>query len=56
MEIPKIKLITNPETKEAKSAIGYKWNEIVGTRHFLGENLKKLVMTIIQLVKIAKKK
>lgn len=36
MEIPKIKLVPNPETNEAKSAIGYKWNEIAGTRHFLG--------------------
>ena len=36
MKIPKIKLTTNPETEDAKNAIGYKWNEIGGTRHFLG--------------------
>ena len=36
MEIPKIKLITNPESEEAKSVIGYKWNDVAGTRHFLG--------------------
>jgi hypothetical protein len=36
MEIPKIKLIPNPETDEEKSTIGYKWNKIAGTRHFLG--------------------
>ncbi|MEL1241833.1 hypothetical protein [Flavobacterium flavipallidum] len=36
MEIPKIKLITTPETEEAKSVVGYKWNDIAGTRHFLG--------------------
>jgi len=36
MEIPKIKLIPSPETDEAKSLIGFKWNEIAGTRHFLG--------------------
>ena len=36
MEIPKIKLLPNPETEEAKSAIGYQWNDVAGTRHFLG--------------------
>ncbi|ESU20215.1 hypothetical protein FEDK69T_30310 [Flavobacterium enshiense DK69] len=36
MEIPKIKLLPNPETEEAKYAVGYKWNDIAGTRHFLG--------------------
>ena len=36
MEIPRIKLSPNPETEEAKSAIGYQWNEVAGTRHFLG--------------------
>ncbi len=36
MEIPKIKLIPSPETNEAKSAVGYKWNETAGIRHFLG--------------------
>ena len=36
MQIPKIKLIPNPETDEAKLAIGYEWNDVAGTRHFLG--------------------
>ena len=36
MEIPKVKLVTQPETDEAKEIVGYKWNEIAGTRHFLG--------------------
>lgn len=36
MEIPKVKLVTQPETDEAKKIVGYKWNEIAGTRHFLG--------------------
>ncbi len=36
MEIPKIQLLTVPETDEAKKAIGYKWNNFVGKRHFLG--------------------
>ena len=36
MEIPKVKLVTQPETQEAKDIVGYKWNEIAGTRHFLG--------------------
>ncbi|MGE9311695.1 hypothetical protein ACLOAU_08615 [Niabella sp. CJ426] len=36
MEIPKIKLIAQPETAEARKIIGYKWNEVAGTRHFLG--------------------
>jgi hypothetical protein len=36
MEIPKIKLITQPETHEAKAIVGYKWNQVAGTRHFLG--------------------
>lgn len=35
-QIPKIKLIPAPETKEAQDAIGYEWNKVVGTRHFLG--------------------
>jgi hypothetical protein len=34
MEIPKIKLTRSAETEEAKDAIGYQWNYIVGTRHF----------------------
>ena len=36
MKIPKIKLIPSPETEDAKNAIGYLWNDICGTRHFLG--------------------
>lgn len=36
MQIPKIKLIPLPESKEAEEAIGYKWNNVAGTRHFLG--------------------
>jgi hypothetical protein len=36
MKIPKIKLITQPETEEAKKAVGYEWNDVAGTRHFLG--------------------
>lgn len=36
MEIPKIKLVPQPETEEAKAIIGYKWNEVAGTRHYLG--------------------
>lgn len=36
MEIPKIKLVTQPETDEAKVIVGYKWNNVAGTRHYLG--------------------
>lgn len=36
MEIPKIKLVTQPDTQEAKDIIGYKRNDVAGTRHFLG--------------------
>lgn len=36
MQIPKIKLVPDPETEEAKSAILYQWNAVAGTRHFLG--------------------
>jgi hypothetical protein len=36
MEIPKVKLVTQPETQEGKDIVGYKWNKIAGTRHFLG--------------------
>ncbi len=36
MEIPKVKLITYPETDEAKAIVGYKWNETAGTRYYLG--------------------
>lgn len=35
-QIPKIKLVPQPETEEAKNAIGYQWNAIAGKRHFLG--------------------
>ncbi|MBK0403174.1 hypothetical protein I5M27_09270 [Adhaeribacter sp. BT258] len=35
-EIPEIKLVTVPETEEAKKAVGYKWNDEAGTRHKLG--------------------
>jgi hypothetical protein len=35
-EIPEIKLRTIPETEEAKNAVGYEWNDEVGTRHKLG--------------------
>src|SRR5262245_41972685 len=36
MEIPKVKLIAHPETEEAEAIVGYKWNPVAGTRHFLG--------------------
>jgi hypothetical protein len=36
MQIPKIKLIPQPESEEAEKAIGYEWNDVAGTRHFLG--------------------
>ncbi|AEM69798.1 hypothetical protein Murru_0749 [Allomuricauda ruestringensis DSM 13258] len=36
MKIPEIKLISNPETKEAREALGFQWNEVAGTRHKLG--------------------
>jgi len=36
MEIPKVKLVTQPETEEAKQIVGYKWNNFAGTRHYLG--------------------
>lgn len=36
MEIPKVKLVTQPETQEAKDIVGYEWNKVTGTRHFLG--------------------
>ena len=36
MEIPKVKLVPQPETEQAKQIIGYEWNDIAGTRHFLG--------------------
>lgn len=36
MKIPEIKLVTKPETPEAKEAVGYKWNKEIGIRHKLG--------------------
>mgnify|MGYP003580315991 CR=1 FL=1 len=36
MQIPQIKLVTQPESEEAKQAVGYEWNNVAGTRHFLG--------------------
>jgi hypothetical protein len=36
MQIPKIKLVPKPESKEAEHALGYEWNDVAGTRHFLG--------------------
>lgn len=36
MKIPKVKLIPKPESDEAKSIVGYKYNETAGTRHHLG--------------------
>jgi uncharacterized protein YwqG len=36
MEIPEIKLVPTPETEEAKSAVGYKYNNEAGHRHKLG--------------------
>jgi len=36
LQIPKIKLVPTPETAEASNAVGYKWNNEAGTRHFLG--------------------
>lgn len=28
MKIPEIKLVPKPETEEAQSAVGYKWNDV----------------------------
>ena len=42
MKIPEIKLIPQPETQEAKSALGFKWNDEVGYRHKLGGQPDKL--------------
>lgn len=42
MEIPKIKLVPKPETDEGKSVIGYKYNDVAGTRHFLGGKSEEL--------------
>ncbi|MEQ8534158.1 MAG: hypothetical protein RIB86_20055 [Imperialibacter sp.] len=36
VKIPRIKLVVEPETEEARGVIGYRWNEVAGTRHFLG--------------------
>lgn len=36
MEIPRVRLVTDPETDEAKAIVGYEWNNVAGTRHFLG--------------------
>lgn len=35
-QIPKIKLIAEAETEEAKAALGYQWNKEAGTRHYIG--------------------
>ncbi|MDN5202282.1 hypothetical protein QQ008_12930 [Fulvivirgaceae bacterium BMA10] len=36
MKIPKIRLVPETETEEAKKAVGYEWNDVAGTRHQLG--------------------
>jgi uncharacterized protein YwqG len=36
MKIPEIKLVSNPETDEAKDAIGFKYNEEAGFSHKIG--------------------
>jgi hypothetical protein len=36
MEIPIVKLTPQPETEEAKAIVGYKYNDMAGTRHYLG--------------------
>lgn len=36
MVIPKVKLVPQPESQETKGIVGYTWNKIAGTRHFLG--------------------
>jgi len=36
MKIPEIKLVSNPETDEAKGAIGFKYNEEAGFSHKIG--------------------
>ncbi|MBU0755877.1 MAG: hypothetical protein KJ645_12105 [Planctomycetes bacterium] len=38
MKIPEIKLTPTPESEEAGKAVGYKWNDVAGTRHKLGGN------------------
>lgn len=37
MKIPPVPLIPNPETEEAKAAVGFKWaGEPIGRRHRIG--------------------
>ena len=36
MQIPRIKLIPQLDNKDAGEAMGYEWNTVAGTRHFLG--------------------
>jgi uncharacterized protein YwqG len=36
MKIPEIQLVSNPETDEAKDAIGFKYNEEAGFSHKIG--------------------
>ncbi len=36
MLIPEIKLTPTPESDEAKSALGFKYNDVAGHRHKLG--------------------
>ena len=42
MNIPEIKLVMLPETEEAQEAIGYKWSDTIGKRHFIGGKPKSL--------------
>jgi hypothetical protein len=48
MQIPKIKLIPQPENKEAAEAMGYEWNDAAETRHFLGGHPEGLLKDTIQ--------
>ncbi|MCH5716889.1 hypothetical protein [Niabella hibiscisoli] len=36
MLIPKIKLVSQPDSEDAKEVLGYHWNDVAGTRHHLG--------------------
>lgn len=36
MKIPEIKLTPTPKSIEGRDAVGYKWNNVAGTRHKLG--------------------
>lgn len=45
MEIPEIKLRPIPKTDEAKSALGYEWNNEAGYRHKLGGKPDRLEET-----------